>query len=255
MGNDNQDIISRETGQETLRRWGWVVIFGIAFAWVEGAVVVYLREIYFGGAFCFPVVKEWEEGSLFLDNLVRVEFMREIATLIMLLAVGFLAGKNPLQRFCFFMITFGVWDIFYYIWLRVMCGWPRSLMTWDLLFFVPLPWVGPVITPLLIALAMLAAGSSLIYYEEKGYVILWRWYDWVIECWCGLLVITAFCWDWKNIIRLPDAVLNNGIPNSFAWWLYLPAYTFSVVYFGVRLRRILTRNSSQGSVAMEPEKI
>ena len=95
------------------------------------------------------------------------------------------------------------------------------------------------ITPVLIALAMTAAGSLIIYCDEKKYLIRWRWYDWVIELGCALLMIVAFCWDWKNIIRLPDGVLRTGIPNPFAWWLYVPAYLFSVVYFGVRFKQIV----------------
>ena len=231
--------LPEKLSQEALRRWIWVIIFGIAFAWVEGAVVVYLREIYFNGSFHFPIVVEWKDGQYVVDDLMRIEFGREIATIIMLFTIGGIAGKNTLQKFCFFMIAFGIWDIFYYIWLRVMDGWPESLMTWDLLFFVPLPWVGPVITPVLIALAMVVAGSLIIYYDEKRYLILWRWYDWVIELGCGLLMIVAFCWDWKNIIRLPDGVLRTGIPNPFAWWLYWPAYLFSIVYFAVRFRQII----------------
>ena len=144
--------------RKALWRWIWVVVFAIAFAWVESSVVVYLREIYFEGSFFFPIVLEWKDGKLLVDNLMRIEFGREIATILMLVAIGCAAGKNALQKFCFFMIAFGVWDIFYYIWLLVMVGWPESLMTWDLLFFVPLPWVGPVITPVLIALAMAIAG-------------------------------------------------------------------------------------------------
>jgi len=52
-------------------------------------------------------------------------------------------------------------------------------------------------------------------------------------------MIVAFCWDWKNIIRLPDGVSRDGIPNPFAWWLYVPAYLFSVVYFAVRFKQIV----------------
>ena len=231
--------LPEKLSQEALRRWIWVIIFGIAFAWVEGAVVVYLREIYFNGSFHFPIVVEWKDGQYVVDDLMRIEFGREIATIIMLFTIGGIAGKNALQKFCFFMVAFGIWDVFYYIWLWVMTGWPESLVTWDLLFFVPLPWVGPVITPVLIALAMVVAGSLIIYYDEKRYLILWRWYDWVIELGCGLLMIVAFCWDWKNIIRLPDGVLRTGIPNPFAWWLYWPAYLFSIVYFAVRFRQII----------------
>jgi hypothetical protein len=235
--------MDKEKGtMDTLRRWIWVVAFAIAFAWVEGAIVVYLREIYFGGSFSFPVVMEWQEGELVVDRLMRIEFAREIATIVMLVAVGWAAGRTSWQKFCFFMICFGVWDIFFYIWLWVMVQWPASLLTWDLLFFVPLPWVGPVITPVLIALAMAVAGSLIIYYEQGGYTIYWRWFDFVVLLGCGLLLIVAFCWDWKNIIRVPGDELHTGIPNPFAWWLYLPAYLFSVLYFALRLRKTVVAN-------------
>ena len=148
--------------KSAFRNWVWAVVFAIAFAWVESAVVVYLREIYFDGRFSFPLIVKWEDGKHLIDPLIRIEFVREIATIFMLLAVGWIAGKDRFQKFCFFMIAFGIWDIFYYIWLYVMVRWPESLMTWDLLFYVPLPWVGPVIAPVLIALAMMMAGSLTI---------------------------------------------------------------------------------------------
>jgi hypothetical protein len=225
---------------KVLGRSIWVAIFAVAFAWVESAVVVYLRKIYFDGVFSFPLVVVWEEGKHVIDPLIKIEFGREIATLIMLLAVGWVAGRTKFQRFCFFMISFGIWDIFYYIWLYVMVGWPESLMTWDLLFYVPLPWVGPVITPVLIAAAMVGAGLLIIYYGDRGYEIRWRWYDMAVEIGCGLLLIVAFCWDWKNILQVPGDIARTGIPNPFAWWLYVPAFLFSLVYFGLRLRAILS---------------
>jgi len=225
---------------KALGRSIWVAIFAVAFAWVESAVVVYLRKIYFDGVFSFPLVVVWEEGKHVIDPLIKIEFGREIATLIMLLAVGWVAGRNKFQRFCFFMIAFGIWDIFYYIWLYVMVGWPESLMTWDLLFYVPLPWVGPVITPVLIAAAMIVAGLLIIYYQERGYEIRWRWYDMAVEIACGLLIIVAFCWDWKNILQIPGNIERTGLPNPFAWWLYVPAFLFSLVYFGLRLKAILS---------------
>jgi hypothetical protein len=247
MGIENQILRTNieASPRDTRKRWIWVVTFAIAFAWVEGAVVMYLREIYFGGSFSFPVVTEWRGGELVLDRLMRIELGREIATIIMFVAVGCAAGKTAWQKFCFFMIGFGIWDIFYYIWLWAMARWPESLMTWDLLFSIPLPWVGPVITPMLIALAMAAAGSLIIYYEHKGYVIYWRWYDFVVELGCGLLMIVAFCWDWKNIIRVPGDVVHSGVPNPFAWWLYAPAYLLAVVYFAMRLTHTISANSQR----------
>jgi len=226
--------------KDAFRRWIWVVFFAIAFAWVESAVVVYLREIYFDGVFKFPLFVVWKEGKHIIDPLIRIEFGREIATIVMFVAVGWVTGKSKLQRFCFFMIAFGIWDIFYYIWLYIMVGWPESLMSWDLLFYMPLPWVGPVITPLLIAVTMVGAGSLIIYYYKKGYVISWRWYDMAIELGCGVLIIVAFCWDWKNILQVPGDIMRSGVPNPFAWWLYLPAYLFSIIYFAIRLKQILS---------------
>jgi len=116
-----------------------VAIFACAFAWVESAVVVYLRKIYFNGDFKFPLSIVWEGDKHVIDPLIKIEFGREIATMVMLFAVGWFSGRNKFQKFCFFIIAFGIWDIFYYIWLYVMVGWPPNLMTWDLLFYIPLP--------------------------------------------------------------------------------------------------------------------
>ncbi len=226
-----------------VRTWLVVILFAIAFAWVESAIVVYLREIFFDGSFDFPLVVKWEAGQRVINPLIRIEFFREIATMIMLATVGILSGKNRLQKFCYFMIAFGTWDIFYYVWLYVMIGWPTSLMTWDLLFYVPLPWVGPVITPVLIAIAMVVAGSLLIYLDESDCSIKWRWYDLVIEFSLAIVLIVAFCWDWKNIIQLPGDIQRTGIPNPFAWWLYLPAFITACVYFGVRLKSVTKKGN------------
>ena len=228
--------------KSALSTWLWVVVFAIAFAWVESAIVVYLRKIYFPGGFSFPLLVKWEGGKHVIDPLIHIEFGREIATIVMLIATGWVAGRNRFQRFCYFMLAFGIWDIFYYIWLYVMIGWPESLMTWDLLFYVPLPWVGPVITPVLIALTMVVAGTLIIYYDEKGCDIAWRWYDLAIELCFALLMIVAFCWDWQNILQIPGSPEHTGNPNPFAWWLYLPAFILSVAYLVYRLQQNIKKS-------------
>lgn len=237
-----ETIIINNQKPDALWRWLWVVIFAVAFAWVESAVVVYLREIYFNGSFYFPIVITYQDGKHFLDHLMWTELGREGATIIMLAAVGCAVGRNNIQRFSFFMISFGIWDIFYYVWLKVLINWPENLMTWDLLFFIPLPWVGPVITPVLIAIAMIIAGTLIIYFDEKGFEIRFRLYDWAIMLGCGAIMIVAFCWDWKNILRIPDGIDRTGIPNPFFWSLYLPALIFSVVYFTIRFRQVISEN-------------
>ena len=237
----------KESGAVCFRRWLWVLIFAVAFAWVESSVVVYLREIYYEGGFNFPIVTDWQHGKLVIDNLMKIELGRELATIVMLAAIGCTAGRNGWQKFSFFMIAFGIWDIFYYIWLRVMIAWPDSLMTWDLLFLIPLPWVGPVITPVLIALAMTTAGTLIVYFDVKGYRIGFKWYDWVIVLGCGLLMIIAFCWDWKNIIQLKDGIQRSGIPESFFWELYLPSYLLSLIYFGIRLKSNISAENNKNN--------
>ena len=219
----------------TIRLWIWVSIFAVAFAWVEGSVVVYLREIFYGGSFNFPIVVNWDNGKYVSNYLTSIETVREAATIIMLAAAGCLSGRNNWQKFSFFMIAFGVWDIFYYVWLYVMIGWPESLMTWDILFLIPIPWTAPVIAPVLISLAMIAAGTLIIYYDENEVEIRFAWYDWLIVMGCGLLMIISFCWDWKNIVQLPDGIERSGIPNPFLWGLFLPAYILSVGWFALRL--------------------
>jgi len=239
----NLEVQFKESSSRALKNWVWIVLFSITFAWIESAVVVYLREIYFGGEFSFPLTVRWENDKRVFDPLVHIEFGREIATIIILIAAGWITGRNRFQKFCFFMISFGIWDIFYYIWLYVMVRWPKSLMTWDLLFYVPLPWVGPIITPVLIAIAMVIAGSLIIYLDEKGYEICWHWYDMLVELSCATIMIVAFCWDWKNILQVPGQIARTGIPNAFAWWIYLPAYVFSIIYFVVRLKQSIVAGS------------
>ena len=108
-------ILQKNSHPDALKRWIRVFIFSIAFAWVESAVVVYLREIYFDGGFSFPLVVRWEGGKHVIDPLVRIELGREIATILMLATAGALAGKNRFQKFCFFMIAFGVASSFLYL--------------------------------------------------------------------------------------------------------------------------------------------
>lgn len=220
-------------------------VFSIAFAWVESAVVVYLREIYFNGNFDFPIKVIWENGQIVLDQLSKIELFREFATIVMLITAGMARGRNSLQSFCYFMFCFGVWDIFYYVWLKVQTGWPEGLMVWDLLFLLPLPWVGPVITPVLISVALISSSVLLLYYDHKRYRITLRWYDFAIEGFLGLLVIAAFCWDWKNILQIGNGVARDGIPRTFAWWLCVPSLTVAVIYFCIRLRLILKNNFTE----------
>lgn len=138
-----------------IRKLIWVALFGIAFGFVESSVVVYLRAIYYPEGFTWPL-------KMISDEHLTVEVLREAATIIMLAAVGIVAGKQGWQRFGYFLLAFGVWDIFYYVWLKVLLGWPASLTEWDILFLIPVPWIGPVISAALIALLMTSCGVGIV---------------------------------------------------------------------------------------------
>src|SRR4051794_12699294 len=125
--------------------WWLVVGFAIAMAWVESACVFYIRTM-------VGRLEPYQANPLPIDSLLgTVELVREAATLLMLLAVGALAGQRWQTRLGYSALAFGVWDISYYVFLAVICGWPKSLFDWDVLFLIPLPWWGPVLAPVCIA--------------------------------------------------------------------------------------------------------
>lgn len=142
-------------------RYFWVVLFAVAFGFVEASVVVYLRALYYPEGFALPL-------KVMATPHAVIELVRELATLVILIAVGWIAGKAPWERFAYFMVAFAVWDIFYYLWLKVILNWPTGPLDWDVLFLIPVPWVGPVIAPVLISLVMLLSGSVIIGLFAQG---------------------------------------------------------------------------------------
>ena len=140
-------------------RWLAVVGYAIAMAWVEAACVYYLRVL-------VDRVEPYQANPLPMQGVLgQVELVREAATLIMLGAVGLLAGRTRRAQVGYAAVAFGVWDIFYYVFLRVMVGWPRSVLDWDVLFLLPLPWWGPVLAPVLIASLMVVGGTLASQYD------------------------------------------------------------------------------------------
>ena len=107
--------INRKEIFKTITR---LTIFSIAMGFLETAVVVYMRKLYYPNGFQFPLVP-------ISPDIASTEFWREAATIIMLIAVGIFAGKNAPQRFVFFLYAFAVWDIFYYVFLFVILSWPQ----------------------------------------------------------------------------------------------------------------------------------
>jgi hypothetical protein len=151
-----------------------LIVFGIAFGFVEACVVYYIRTIFGLGSNFTPNGNPKEILNLgfiaFLSpqstilpsfQISRAEFLREIATIIMLGAVAYIASKNLRQKLGAFLISFATWDVFYYIFLRYLTGWPKTLGDIDVFFLVPVAWIGPVITPLIIFIILFVIGVRL----------------------------------------------------------------------------------------------
>lgn len=127
------------------------LVFGIAFGFVEAAVVVYLRA-------ALGILSPQAQVSTNLPGILfSTEFLREAATLVMLLTISLLAAKGARERWALFLWTFATWDAFYYIFLWLIIRWPPSLITPDVLFLIPTPWYSEVWFPILVdALTMVA---------------------------------------------------------------------------------------------------
>lgn len=156
----------------------YLISFSLAFAFVESAVVVYLRR-FVGEGFLLSkdsyqvLLNLWAiafvlpHELILKDNLTNtIEIWREFSTMVMLLSVAFLAGKNVKQRVGAFLISFSIWDIFYYIFLYLLLGWPKGLFDMDIYFLIPVVWIGPVLTPIVISLILLIVGLKL--YLQKN---------------------------------------------------------------------------------------
>ena len=133
-----------------------VLAYGVAMGYLEAAVVVYLRAALGLG----PAGVALTHDPAAFGTYAGVEVARELATLVMIAAVGWLAGRGGVERLAWAAVAFGAWDIVYYIGLRVVSGWPSALDTWDILFLAPGPWVGPVWAPLVVSAALVAFGLA-----------------------------------------------------------------------------------------------
>jgi hypothetical protein len=190
---------------EDLRRLVWVSVFAVAFALVEAAVVIYLRALYYPGGFAFPL-------RAMPASHVAVELGREAATLVMLAAVGLIAGVDRWRRFAFFLAAFGVWDIFFYLWLKILVGWPVSLLDWDILFLLPIPWIGPVIAPLAIALMMTVYGAMIVLRPHALPPFRPGPAVWVLACAATGGILFSF-------MRDTPATMLGSMPAPYAYWL------------------------------------
>ncbi|MCB2195128.1 MAG: hypothetical protein KQH79_04670 [Bacteroidetes bacterium] len=212
----------------------WITIFAITMGIFEGSVVVYLRALYYPNGFEFPL-------QVMDNQIIITEFIREFASLFMLLSVGILAGKSISQRFGWFLYSFAVWDIIYYVFLYLILGWPESLLTWDILFLLPVTWTGPVIAPVLISCLMIILGLLLNHFDLKI-----RKKDWVILICGSFVVFISFIWDYCRFIitnlnhtlkeSFSDKIVEISmqyVPKSFPWLIFIIG--FMIISSGITI--------------------
>ncbi len=207
------------TAPRARMRWLVVVLFATGMAWVEAACVYYLRVM-------VDRVEPYQANPLPLrGNLGPIELVREAATLVMLASIGTLAGWTRQTRVAYTAIAFGVWDILYYVFLKAICDWPKSLFDWDVLFLLPLPWWGPVLAPASIALLMVVWGTLVCGSVDGDRGAPAASHLWFAAGLGAALALYAFMADALRVVHLgPDAV-RNVLPATFNWTVFVVALT------------------------------
>jgi len=225
------------TNSKGLARWWIVVVFATAMAWVESAVVFYLRTM-------VDRIEPYQANPLpLIGGLGRAEVVREAATLIMLLMVGRLAGRTWRSRLGYSAIAFGTWDIFYYVFLKVICGWPHSLWDWDILFLLPMPWWGPVLAPVSIALLMILWGTLASSWEGQRFASSSDWKVWLVNFIGAALALYVFMAHYLREARLGPNIWRTLLPTQFRW----PLFCVALILMAAPIAEVLLRSRRAGA--------
>ena len=213
---------SAETLETTLKRLCIVVVFSIAFGYIEAAVVVYLREIFYPDGFTFPItifgIDPLQKRFLF------TEIGREAATMVLILTGAWLFGNNRQQRCAYFMTIFAVWDIFYYVWLKVLLDWPASIMDWDILFLIPVTWASPVLYPVLISITLIVFAVIILYRSSCDKALEPTLLDWLSFIMAGFIVVVSFCIAGRH-------ATESDFESYFYWPLFAAGHLFAIGMF------------------------
>jgi len=193
----------------------------MAFGYIEAAVVVYLREIFHSEGFTFPLDFAIDPFS---KRMLLTEIGREAATIVLIFTGAWLSGRNLQQRFAFFLTIFAIWDIFYYVWLKVLLDWPARFSDWDILFLIPTTWASPVLAPLLISITLLLFAIIILYRDSCARPLKATLMDWLIFVLAALIMVVSFCIAGLHIDK-PD------FGSYFYWPLFVFGHILAIVVF------------------------
>ncbi len=238
-------IRTRPSGVGSLP-FGVVALFAAAMGFLEAIVVVYLRALYYPGGFTFPLAP-------MAPHIFRAELVREVATLVMLGAVARLAGRNRLQRLGAFLFAFAVWDILYYAALKIFLDWPASLFTWDILFLIPVTWVGPVLAPVINSLTMIAMAWLWHSLDRHHPPLSLHPAEWLLTFSGAFLIFVSYVRDYTLLIlrnwgpgsgegtgtagELTRAV-SQYTPDQYPWWLFITGELLILTAMALTWRRL-----------------
>lgn len=196
---------SKTEVQRLWLRLAWLAVYAVAMGLLEAICVIYLRRL-------LPLETEVSIPALMK---LKVEVPRETCTIVMLIAVAWLAGINLRTRIACFFFAFGIWDILYYVGLWWWTGWPESPLTWDCLFLIPKPWYGPVLAPVLCSLYFIGACCWLCWDEARGRPR--RWSPLLV----GSQLLAFALWYW-SFVKDSDRIAASGFKiASYSWWLWV----------------------------------
>jgi len=196
------------------QRWVIVVSFAAAMAWMESATVLYLRTL-------VGRIDPFRADPLPVSaGLGQTELIREAATLLMLLSVGLLAGRTRRSRLAYALVAFGVCDLLYYVFLAGIAGWPKSLLDWDMLFLIPLPWWGPVLAPTTIAAMMILGGTLVSQFDEPERPVWPARRACVLSLIGVLLALYVFMTDAIGALSGGAQAVRSTLPTQFNWLLF-----------------------------------
>jgi hypothetical protein len=237
--------------KESRNKFLIITIFALAMGYLEAVVVIYLRKIFYNSGFDFPL------KGFIEPTILGIEWVREFATIVMLVTIAMLAGKKLYEKFAYFLYAFAIWDIFYYVSLKIFLDWPSSLFTWDILFLIPWPWIGPVLAPLIYSALFIIISVIIINNLDLKsnteikplewtliiagiFLVLFTWmYDY------GKIIFSGYARDFFTLNNNPEFmnILTNYVPKYYNWPIFILGAILSfagVLIFYLRTNRKLS---------------
>jgi hypothetical protein len=226
-------------------KFAYLALYGTAMGLFEAVLVIYLRLLYYPEGFTFPLAG-------MSPRVLQFELLRELSTLVMIAAVAMIASAKRIRRLAWFLYIFAVWDICYYLFLKLLIGWPESFLTWDILFLIPVTWVGPVLAPLICSATMIIMACCLLCPRFWGLRVKTAAADWLLIYGGAGLIFISFVKDYSLLIirggflsgyfDLPGntrfmRAVSQYVPESFDWILFFAGEVMILAGLFLMVRR------------------